>query len=240
MITSYDVRFWEVRRNRSSKTPSFEARWKVGSKPKSKTFRTKALAENFLSDLRQAAKKGEAFDLATGLPVSMLSAELEPSGPSFLEFAQSYAVGRWRRTAPRTRETEAYALLSLVPALVADVPDRPEVDELRHVLRNHVLLPENRRGELNRRQATVLRWLEKASLPLVDLQEAHVVRGALDAVSSTFDGKEAAANTVRRKRAIFHHLLELAVEQKVFTANPLHEIKWKPPKAVTEPFSSWR
>ncbi|GAA3424620.1 tyrosine-type recombinase/integrase [Streptosporangium nondiastaticum] len=232
MTVTYEVRIWEVRRNQSSKAPSFEARWKVGSKSRSKTFRTKALAENFLSDLRQAARKGEAFDVATGLPVSML-ADAEPSGPSFMQFAQSYVVSRWRTTAPRTRETEAYALLSLIPALVADVPGRPEDDELRQVLRNHVLLPEGRRGTLTRAQTMALRWLEKASLSLADLQEARIVRTALDAISVTFDGKEAAANTVRRKRAILHHLLELAVEQKVFPTNPLQEIKWKPPKAVT-------
>ncbi|MEV0424498.1 hypothetical protein [Streptosporangium canum] len=38
---------------------------KVGGKRKSKTFRTKALADNFLSPLRQAAKRGEVFDVAT-------------------------------------------------------------------------------------------------------------------------------------------------------------------------------
>src|SRR4051794_23397022 len=96
MTVTYEVRIWEVRRNQSSKAPSFEARWKVGTKSRSKTFRTKALAENFLSDLRQAAKKGEAFDVTTGLPVSMLAADSEPSGPSFMKFAQSYVVSRWR------------------------------------------------------------------------------------------------------------------------------------------------
>jgi hypothetical protein len=45
--TSYDVKFWDIRRNASSKTPSYVTRWKVGPKEKSKTFRTKALAENF-------------------------------------------------------------------------------------------------------------------------------------------------------------------------------------------------
>ncbi|GAA3133150.1 hypothetical protein [Streptosporangium carneum] len=48
-----------------------------------------------------------------------------------MQFAQSYVVSRWRRTAPRNRETEAYALLSLIRALVADVPDRPETHESR-------------------------------------------------------------------------------------------------------------
>ncbi|GAA2370899.1 tyrosine-type recombinase/integrase [Nonomuraea africana] len=231
MNITYDVRFWEVRRNTSSKTPSYEARWKVGHKPKSKTFRTKALAESFLSTLREAARKGEGFDIATGLPVSMLQAE--PSGPSFFEFAQSYLLRRWRTSAARTRETDAYALLTLLPALVADVPARPDLEDLRVALRAHALLPEDRRAKLTGDQEAALRWLEKASLPLSALGEAATLRLALDAISVTLAGKAAGANTVRRKRAILHHLLEQAVEHKAFTSNPLDEIKWTPPKAVT-------
>ncbi|WP_230984910.1 hypothetical protein [Microbispora oryzae] len=81
MNTSYDVKFWDIRRNPSSKTPSYVTRWKVGPKERSKTFRTKALAENFVSDLRQAAKRGETFDLVTGLPESMIKPA--DTGPTF-------------------------------------------------------------------------------------------------------------------------------------------------------------
>ncbi|MGW4640926.1 tyrosine-type recombinase/integrase [Sphaerisporangium sp. NPDC004334] len=103
---------------------------------------------------------------------------------------------------------------------------------MRDVLRTHLLLPENRRSELPARLLSVLAWLEKASLPLVDLQEPRVARAALDAIMVTFDGNEAAANTVRRKREVLHSLLELAVEQKELLANPLHAIKWTPPKTA--------
>ncbi|MEV8636988.1 tyrosine-type recombinase/integrase [Streptosporangium sp. NPDC051023] len=230
MSTSYDVKLSEIQ-HRPDKVAPFIVRWTVARKPKSKSYRTKGLASSFLADLRQAARAGEAFDIATGLPVSMLAPE--PSGPSFLEFAQSYVLGRWRSSAARTRETDAYALLSLVPALAAEVPGRPDSDTLREVLRTHALLPEGRRADLDSAQAVALRWLEKASLPLSALGEARVLRTALDAISVTFADKEAGANTVRRKRAIFRHLLEQAVEQKVFTSNPLDEIKWAPPKAVT-------
>ncbi|MEU4548269.1 hypothetical protein [Nonomuraea dietziae] len=204
---------------------------RVVPKPKSKTFRTKSLADSFLSDLRQAAKQGEAFDLATGLPLSML--ESEPSGPSFLAFAQSYVLRRWRTSAARTRETDAYALLTLVPALVADVPGCPDAEDIRQALRSHALLPEDRRTKLPREQAAALAWLEKASLPISALGEAATLCLALDAIAVTFEGKTAGANTVRRKRAVLHHLLEQAVEQELFMTNPLDEIKWTPPKAVT-------
>ncbi|MEV5745785.1 tyrosine-type recombinase/integrase [Microbispora rosea] len=231
MNSSYDVKFWEIRRNKSSKTASYEVRWTVGGRQRSKTRRTKALAESFLSDLRQAAKNGEAFDIATGLPVSMLAPDPK-AGPTVLTFAQEYMRRRWKASAARTRETDTYALMALVPAFVKELPGKPDDAELRTVLRDHALLPEDRRGELPGNRAAVLRWLETASLPLADLQEASVLRRGLDAISVTFSGKKAAANTVLRKREVLNHLLELAVEEKVLPSNPLREIKWTPPKST--------
>ncbi|NRQ36639.1 tyrosine-type recombinase/integrase [Nonomuraea sp. NN258] len=231
MNTTYDVKLGGVQHRTDRATAAFIARWRVAGKAKSKSFRTKGLANAFLSDLRQAAKAGEEFDITTGLPVSML--DQESSGPSFLEFAQSYVLGRWRTLAGRTRETEAYALLSLIPALVTDAPRRPSDEDLREVLRIHALLPEGRRTPLTAAQATAMNWLEKASVPMTDLGEPAVLRTALNAISVTFAGKVAGANTIRRKRAILHHLLEHAVEQKIFSSNPLDQIKWTVPKAVT-------
>ncbi|GAT70271.1 integrase [Planomonospora sphaerica] len=231
MNISYDVKFWDIRRNASSKTPSYEVRWKVGGKQKSKSFRTKALGENFLSALRQAAKRGEAFDIATGLPESMVEAEKDV-GPSFLDFARSFMASRWLHSAARTRETDTYALLSLIPILVKDLPGKPADDELRAVLRNHALLPEGRRGDLAADRVPLLRWIEAASLPLATLQEPRVVRMALDGVALTFDGMAASANSVRRKRSVLHHLIETAVELGELPSNPLNAIKWKPPKTM--------
>ncbi|MFI6796184.1 tyrosine-type recombinase/integrase [Streptosporangium canum] len=228
MNTSYDVRIWDIRRNASSKTPSYVVRWKVGAKERSKTFRTKALAENFVSDLRQATRKGEAFDLVTGLPSSMTKPA--DAGPTFFDFARSYMAARWVHSAARTRETMTYALLSLVPALVKDLPGRSDAEDLRAVLRDYAFLPDKRRGELRPECKAAFGWLESASLPLVDLLEPAVIRSALDAIALRFDGELAAANTVRRKRAVLHHMLESAVELKKLPANPLHAVKWKPPK----------
>ncbi|MBT2232322.1 tyrosine-type recombinase/integrase [Nonomuraea sp. NEAU-A123] len=231
MNTTYYVQLGQIQQRSNRGTPAYIARWRVAGKDKSKTFRTKGLANAFMSDLRQATKMGEEFDVATGLPVSMLASE--SSGPSFLDFAQAYVLRRWNTSAARTRETDAYALLTLVPALVADAPRRPTTEDLREILKIHVLLPESRRADLTTSQAAALSWLERASLPLAVLGEAHVLRTALDAISVTFAGFPAGANTVRRKRPVLHHLLEHAVEQKVFSSNPLDEIKWTVPRAVT-------
>ena len=231
MSTTYDAKFSQIQQRTNRGTPIYVARWRVAGKEKSKSFRTKGLANAFMSDLRQAAKAGEEFDVATGLPVSMLAPE--SSGPSFLEFAQAFVLRRWSTSAARTRETDAYALLTLIPALVSPAPRSPSAEELREVLRIHALLPEKRRADLTSAQVVVLRWLERSSLPLSALGDAHVIRTALDAISVTFAGSPAGANTVRRKRAILHHLLEHAVEQKVFSSNPLDGIKWTVPKAMT-------
>ncbi|MEV4391228.1 tyrosine-type recombinase/integrase [Nonomuraea sp. NPDC049607] len=231
MNTTYDVKLGQIQRRFNNSTPAYIARWRVAGKERSKSFRTKGLAYAFMSDLRQATKVGEEFDLGTGLPVSKCARR--SSGPSFLQFAQAYVLRRWNSTAPRTRETDAYALLSLIPVLVTDAPHRPADGELREVLRIHALLPEKRRADLTTAQAVALSWLERASLPLTAFEEAQVLHKALEAVSITFSGAPAAANTVRRKRAILHHLLEHAVEEQLFNRNPLDKIKRRPPKSVT-------
>ncbi|MEV4116020.1 hypothetical protein [Nonomuraea sp. NPDC049695] len=52
------------------------------------------------------------------------------------------------------------------------------------------------------------------------------------AQSAALDGKAAASITIARKRAVFHALLEYAVELEKLSANPLHKIKWKPLKTT--------
>jgi hypothetical protein len=63
-------------------------RWKVGHTPHSRTLGNKAQADNFLSDLRHAARNGEAFGTDTGLPDSMTKATSR--GRSWLDFCLSY------------------------------------------------------------------------------------------------------------------------------------------------------
>ncbi|MFD0731955.1 tyrosine-type recombinase/integrase [Planotetraspora mira] len=80
--------------------------------------------------------------------------------------------------------------------------------------------------------ARAVHWLESASLALTDLNDAKAVRLALDALALRLDGQAASANSVRRKRAVLHHVLEYAVELEELPSNPLHKIKWTPPKTT--------
>ena len=126
------VRFWDVRRNRSSRSASFEVRWVVGGRQFSRTRATKALAESFLSELRQAAKRGEAFDTDEGLPVSMRRAK---HATSWFAFVLAYVDMKWPRAAATTRNSMTDALATVTAALVDDRPGRPDVLLVRRALR---------------------------------------------------------------------------------------------------------
>ena len=132
------VRFWDVRRNKSSRSTSYEVRWVVGGRQFSRTRASKALAESFLSELRQAAKRGEAFDTSEGLPVSMRRAK---HARSWFAFVLAYVDMKWPRAAATTRNSMTDALATVTAALVDDRPGQPEVLLLRRALRQYALVP---------------------------------------------------------------------------------------------------
>ena len=172
------VRFWDVRRNRSSRSASYEVRWVVGGRQFSRTRATKALAESFLSELRQAAKRGEAFDTDEGLPVSMRRAK---HATSWFEFVLAYVDVKWPRAAATTRNSMTDALATVTAALVDDRPGQPDVLLVRRALRQYALVPSSRALPRPAEVAAALGWLERASLPLSDLEKPRNVRLALDA-----------------------------------------------------------
>ncbi|MEV4076676.1 tyrosine-type recombinase/integrase [Nonomuraea fuscirosea] len=231
MTTSYSATFWEIRRNKSSKKPSYEVRWKVGGRAKSKSFGTKALADNWLSDLRQAAKRGEAFDVETGLPESMLKAK---NARTWYAFAAAYVETRWPHSAAKSREGMTDALSNVTPVLTTDRPGRPDDETLRRALRDFAFVPADRRPPRTPEIAGALRWLETASLPITALEDAKHTRAALEALALLLDGSAAAASTFRRKKAVFHHALEYAVELEELSANPLDRVKLRRPKSSGE------
>jgi integrase len=225
MNTTTDVRFWDVRRNRT-KIASYEIRWVVAGKAKSRTRRTKALAESFLSDLRQAARRGERFDIATGLPESMIAA----TGPSWLTFAQRYTDMKWPRAAAKSRDSLTDALATVTAALVDDDDNPPDARTLRTALRQYLLPPSARKDDRPHDIDQAADWLERKSLPVAALTKSRHLRQALDALTITLDGHAAAATTVRRKRAVFHNALEYAVELEELADNNLGKVGWRAPK----------
>ena len=231
MTASTDVRFWRVRRNRTSQRPSYEVRWVVAGKQRSVTRRTRALAEAFLSDLRQAARRGEAFDSATGLPESMHQASGEATWYSYV---LSYVDRRWPSAAAKTRKSMLEALATVTAALVHDRPGRPEFPETYRVLLRYALPPPARGEPKPLRAAQVIRWVESASVAMSALEDEGTVEEALSAIALRLDGYITAATVTRRKRVVFYNALDLAAtgQRRLLARNPLATMKWKPPEVA--------
>ena len=64
---SFDVRFRQVRSYKGKRGQTYTVRWDVAGRTHPETFKTKALAESRLAELRTYARKGVPFDVATGL-----------------------------------------------------------------------------------------------------------------------------------------------------------------------------
>jgi integrase len=221
-----DVRFWEVRKSQTKKIASWEVRWVVAGKQRSASRRTKALGDLLLSELRQAARRGELFDTETGLPESMHPNE----GPAWLEFVQQYLDAKWPRAAAKSRDSLTDALATITAALVKDDGNAPDSESLRVVLRQHLLPPNARERVIAADLEVAADWLRAQSLAMSELTKPLQLRRALDAAALTLTGKPAAATTIRRKRAVFHNALQYAVEVEALPTNNLDRVGWRAPK----------
>lgn len=83
MTTTYDVRINETEIWKGKRTTTYYVRWTVDGRRRKQPFRLKALAESFRSELLAAARKGEAFRVDTGRPVSMGRAATDVSWYDF-------------------------------------------------------------------------------------------------------------------------------------------------------------
>ncbi|MFE7385863.1 tyrosine-type recombinase/integrase [Streptomyces zhihengii] len=240
-MKSYDVRVWGIRQ-RNSKTAPFQVRWTVNGKVHQEPFATKTLADARRSALVTSQRAGEAFDVASGLPVSELR---EATSPTWYEHACAYALMKWPASAAKHRASIAEALAAVTASFVSTQRGAPDRAVLRGALQmwafRMVLDPET--GEhVNRKDAEeppaevrrALAWVADHSLKVVDVAESDVVRAALRALSKTLAGKQAADNTIRRKRAVLSNAFRYAIERDLLAANPLDRIDWAPPETTDE------
>ncbi len=193
---------------------------------------TRALADSFRAELVRAARRGQAFDPATGQPASWLTPP--PATVTWYQHAVAYAEMKWPHLAPHSRASLADALATVTPLLThPGRHGRPPARVLRAALYQHTFNPQQHSRAPDPATARALAWLERASLPVGQLSDPRVIRAALDGLCTRLDGTPAAANTIARKRAVFHGALSYAVERGLLPANPLHHIRWRVPKAAT-------
>jgi hypothetical protein len=73
-MTTFNVRIWEIadwsKRKGRKKTRPYGVRWVTDTKQHSAWFVTKAMANSRRSELMQALRRGEPFDVESGLPLS--------------------------------------------------------------------------------------------------------------------------------------------------------------------------
>lgn len=128
MPTTYDVRVWKTEVFKGKRGNSYRVRWVVGGKPFKEVFKSEALADGFRSDLVAAARKGEAFDVETGRPVSM---RRTARTMTWYEFACAYVDMKWPHVAATTRRTHAEAFTAFTVQMLTTTRGRPDDKVLR-------------------------------------------------------------------------------------------------------------
>jgi integrase len=232
--TTYDVRVYRIEVYKGAKVTTYKVRWKTAHRLWKEGFRNAAQADSFRSSLLTAARKGEAFSLSTGRPVSW---ERDESVVTWYALTLDYTAVKWPYAAPNHRKSIAEALTDATEAMLAsDEPPYP-VEEIRRALRTWAFSDRLRgAAEPPEDLAAIVRWLHIATLPVSDLSRpgtgAARCRMLLSRISRKRDGTAAAANTANRKRAVLNNLMQYAVETGALPANPLRAVKWTRPRTL--------
>ncbi|MFI0962217.1 tyrosine-type recombinase/integrase [Streptomyces sp. NPDC021080] len=227
METTYDVKIYKILTYKGARKTSHTVRWVVAGKSWREPFGTVALAEGFRSDLIRATGKGEAFVIATGLPVSHRS---KSAATSWYAFAVEYVDARWPELGGNSRKNTAKTLTAVTIALLRAQPTQFAPVDVRTALREWAFNA-TRRADAPRDVLAILRWVERNSLPVSVWEEAERVDAVLRAVDTRLDGKQAAAWSRKRHRRILNVVMKHAVRRRVLRTNPLP--KGKDSTAVT-------
>lgn len=232
---SYEVRIWKMRPVNGAKGRRYQVRWTVAGRVRYATFGTKALADSHEAKLKTAAREGEAFDIVTGLPLSMASEDHgrgQDRDPdvSWYEFACAYVDMKWDEMSANSRRSIADSLATATTALLATKRGAPKPVQLRKALYGWAFNAKRREAGPPAGLATAIAWIERNTVPLTDLADPDTLRRVLNQLARKQDGQAAAATVVARKRAVLFNLLGYAVDKKHFPMNPLATVRWKAPK----------
>jgi len=136
-VSAFDVGVFAIRRRPGGM--SFEVRWRVAGRDRSRSFMTRALADSHRAELVRAARKGAGFDPATGEPAGW--AALEPVTVTWYQHAVAYAEMKWPHLAPHSRASLADALATITPLLTRETGRRPPDQTLRAALYRYAVNP---------------------------------------------------------------------------------------------------
>ena len=224
---SYNVKVFDLQVHPERPGRPWRLRWRVGRARFERRFVTKALADSFRAELMRAMRTGEAFDEGTGLPRAQVRAELRVT---WYEHARTYAAMKWPRAAATSRKSMVEALETVTSALVVN-GTYADSKALRCAL-FWAFKPSSAGMAVPAEHVAALRWIERNSLPLVQLCESDNVRMALNVCAQKLDGLPAAATTTSRKRAVFYNALGYAAERGLLDYNPVDKVQWTAPEVA--------
>lgn len=113
------------------------------------------------------ARKGEAFSLRTGRPLSW---ERDESAVTWYALTLDYVAAKWPYAAPNHRKSIAEALIDATEAMLASEDPPHPVEEIRRALRTWAFSDRIRGAtEPPDDLAAVVHWLQTATLPVADL-----------------------------------------------------------------------
>ncbi|WP_338698266.1 tyrosine-type recombinase/integrase [Streptomyces sp. Q6] len=189
-----------------------------------------------------ALREHQQFDEETGLPAAELMAR---TSPTWFEHATEYVLMKWPRAAAKHRASIAESLAVVTPTLVTSKRGFPQPAVLRAALYQWAFramrgtegtwVPRHLAEEPPAEIRAALDWIAENSRKVKDLEDPALLRPGLEALALRLDGKDAAENTVRRKRMVLSNLLRYTVDEKgLLGANPLLRIDWTPPETDAE------
>ena len=224
MVTTFKVRIWSISVYEGKRKTTYYPRWSVDGRTFKEPFATWKLADGFRSKLLTAAREGVAFDVESGLPVTMI--QTKKTATPWFDFACAYMNMKWPTSSPGHRKTTVDALVPITVAMLRNPPgDKREAEELRKTLRKAFNVN-------TRPPADETRWISRNSHAVNDLAKPDALRALLSSIDKKLDGKRAAQDTIRLRRITLGNALDFAVERKVFDENPLKEIKVAKVKTV--------
>ncbi|MFC7483425.1 hypothetical protein ACFQX7_30205 [Luedemannella flava] len=228
-MSSYQVRIWDLGTRTIRGKKWYRLRWTVDAEKFEKLYKTKALGDAARSVLVKAARAGEPFDPKTGRPVAE---GRQQDQTTWYAHARAYIEMKWPRLAAKSRRGAVESLVSTTLVLVDQSRGRPADDAIRQALYLYAFNPKRWADGVPVEHVDALAWIERASLPVAELDNLAQVRRVLDAFCVKLDGKPAAASTVLRKRATFTNTLGYAVELGLLDSNPVDRVQWKAPEVA--------
>lgn len=226
---TYNARVYRTRIYKGKKVTTYTVRWKVAGEEWTEPFRNSAQADSFRSALLTAARKGEAFSITTGRPVTWQRSAREMS---WYEFACAYVDMKWKSASAKYRRDIARALTAATPAMFREgASGKPDVAEIRLALRQWAF-NSKQRDDAPADIGEVLAWVKRNTVPVSTLAIPANARQILDTATTNVNGKRAAASTAKRHRTILANALDYARELRIIDVpeNPIRILKWTAPK----------